>query len=139
MTAEFVDTNILVYAHDRTAGEKREKAASLLKRLWDERSGCTSVQVLQEFVVTASRELEYPLAPDRVRVIIEDMGVWPIHSPAASDVLHAIAISERFRISFWDGMILHSTRAMGASVLWSEDLKSGGLVGGVRIRNPFTE
>jgi len=53
---EFVDTNILIYAFDRTAGKKRETAAALVERLWTERAGCVSLQLLQEFYVTATKK-----------------------------------------------------------------------------------
>jgi len=54
---EFVDTNVLIYAFDATAGEKRRVAVELITRLWLDRRGCISLQVLQEFYVAVTRKL----------------------------------------------------------------------------------
>jgi predicted nucleic acid-binding protein len=59
----FVDTNVLVYAHDDSAGAKRDQARLLVEQLWDSREGCLSVQVLQEFFVTVTRKIARPLGP----------------------------------------------------------------------------
>lgn len=139
MSDEFVDTNILVYACDRSAGRKHEMSAALMDRLWDDAKGCTSTQVLQEFYVIVTRKIGKPLAPDRARAIIADFGAWPVHSPAVEDVLAAIDISAKTRISFWDGMIVRSAAALSAGILWSEDLDAGSVMSGVRILNPFTD
>ena len=56
MTARtFVDTNVLIYAHDIDAKSKHEAAKSVLRELWVERSGALSTQVLQEFYVNVTR------------------------------------------------------------------------------------
>ncbi len=60
-TGRFVDTNVLVYAHDRSAGTKHARARALLEELWDGRDGCLSVQVLQEFFVAVTRKVPRPL------------------------------------------------------------------------------
>lgn len=137
MTVEFVDTNVLVYAYDRSAGPKNRKAASLMERLWSGNTGCTSIQVLQEFFVITTRKIAKPLRPERARTIIGDMGAWRVHRPSIEDVLGAIDIAEKSRISLWDGMVVRSASAQGATVIWSEGLRSGGNISGVRIRNPF--
>ncbi|MCL5884333.1 MAG: PIN domain-containing protein [Deltaproteobacteria bacterium] len=137
MSAEFVDTNVLVYGCDRSAGRKHEKAAALLNRLWEEETGCMSVQVLQEFFVVATRKIPRPLGPDRARGIIADFGAWRIHSPGVEDVLGAIDLAGRSRISFWDAMVVRSAAALSAGVLWSEDLQAGRKIAGVLVRNPF--
>jgi len=54
---QFVDTNILVYAHDDSAGAKRDRARALVEQLWESRDGCLSVQVLQEFFVSVTRKI----------------------------------------------------------------------------------
>ena len=70
---EFVDTNILVYAHDRSAGKKHEAARELVKRLWETRQGCLSVQVLQEFYVTVTRKVAQPIKPEEAAELIRDL------------------------------------------------------------------
>jgi predicted nucleic acid-binding protein len=69
---KFVDTNILLYAHDPSEPDKHTKAKALLERLWRERTGCLSVPVLQEFFVNATRKLSIPLEVATARAVIED-------------------------------------------------------------------
>lgn len=64
MTAlRFVDTNVLIYAHDRDAGVKHDKAKRILTDLWNQENGCLSVQVLQEFFVNVTKKIPQPLQP----------------------------------------------------------------------------
>src|SRR6266568_8699375 len=87
-----VDTNVLVYAHDVTAGDKHTRARALVEDLWDTREGCLSVQVLQEFFVTTTRKIPKPLGAPAAAQIIDDLAHWHLHAPAAGDVLAAIGI-----------------------------------------------
>jgi predicted nucleic acid-binding protein len=135
---KFVDTNVLVYAHDLTAGDKHSRARALLEELWDTRQGCLSVQVLQEFFVTTTRKIPRPLDPAAAAQIISDLARWHVHSPAAPDVLAAIDIQQQAGTSFWDAMILRSAQELGCPVLYSEDLNSGQSYAGIRVSNPFT-
>jgi predicted nucleic acid-binding protein len=88
----FVDTNILVYAHDDSAADKRDQARALVEQLWESRDGCLSVQVLQEFFVTVTRKIAKPLSPAMAKEIIADLARWYVHTPAPDDVLAAISI-----------------------------------------------
>lgn len=134
---EFVDTNILVYAFDRSAGDKQARAEALLSRLWTSQTGCLSVQVLQEFFVVVTGKVPRPLpvaiAAERVR----EFAAWLVFAPTAADVLAAIALQQEAKLSFWDAMIAHAASESGCETLWSEDLKDGQAVRGVHIRNPF--
>ena len=132
---EFVDTNILIYAFDLTAGQRRDMAAALIERLWIERTGCVSVQVLQEFYVTATKKLSMPPADAVAQV--ERFGKWMIHRPALNDVLSAIQLPREKKISFWDAMILHSAMSLDCTVVWSEDLSAGQRWHGLMVQNPF--
>ena len=133
----FVDTNILLYAHDNSAGTKRDQARALLEQLWESRQGCLSVQVLQEFFVNATRKIARPLSAETAKEIVADLSHWHMHVPAADDVLDAIGIHQRAGISFWDSMIVRSAAEMGCDVLYSEDLNPGQDYSGVRVENPF--
>ncbi len=97
---EFVDTNVLLYALDYTEENKQAQAERLLERLWRDRSGCLSVQVLQEFYVNATRKLSRPLDSDVARQVIEDYSLWIVHAPGSASVLAAAHISERYQVSF---------------------------------------
>jgi predicted nucleic acid-binding protein len=133
----FVDTNVLVYAHDGSAGAKRHQARALVEQLWESRDGCLSVQVLQEFFVTVSRKIAKPLDAETAKAIVADLSRWHLHVPAADDILGAIDIHQRTGISFWDAMIVRSAAEMGCAVLYSEDLNAGQEYSGVRVENPF--
>ena len=134
---QFVDTNVLVYAHDVTAGDKHSRARALVEELWETREGCLSVQVLQEFFVTATRKIPKPLGTPAAMRIIDDLAHWHVHAPAAGDVLAAIGIHQRTGASFWDAMILRSARELRCQTLHSQDLNPGQQYDGVQVRNPF--
>jgi predicted nucleic acid-binding protein len=138
MPVEFVDTNILVYAYDQTAGVKHESARELMDRLWDNGEGVLSTQVLQEFYVTVTGKIPKPIAPRRARQIIADLGTWTIATLEVSEILRASEISERYRVNFWDGLVLAAAQKKDAEILWSEDLNDGQNYGGVTVRNPFS-
>ena len=134
-SAEFVDTNVLIYAFDRGAGDKHRIAAELVTRLWIERRGCISIQVMQEFYVSATRKLQMP--EEQVTVQLRRLRLWRVHRPSVDDVLGAIELHQRHSVSFWDGMILRSAQASRCSVLWTEDLSNGQRWGEMEVRNPF--
>ncbi|KYH31696.1 PIN domain-containing protein [Neomoorella mulderi] len=136
---QFVDTNILVYAHDISAGTRHVKAKALLTELWNSGNGCLSIQVLQEFYVTITQKVSRPLAPETAASIIRDLACWQVHTPKPPDVLEAIEIQMRHKVSFWDAMILRSAQALDCSTLWSEDLNPGQHYGAIRVLNPFLE
>lgn len=75
----FVDTNILLYAHDDSAGDKRDQARALVEQLWESREGCLSVQVLQEFFVNATRKIAKPLDAGAAKEIVADFSRWYLH------------------------------------------------------------
>ena len=134
---QFVDTNVIVYAHDLSAGEKHERASQIIKELWESEGGCLSVQVLQEFYVTTTLKVARPMDPETAGRIIRELSHWHIHSPEAADVLGAIELHRRAGISFWDAMILWSARKLGCTSLLSEDLNPDQVYNGVRVLNPF--
>lgn len=67
----FVDTNVLIYAHDIDAGRKHEIASELLRELWAERAGILSTQVLQEFYVNVTRKIRKPLTKPEARSVVD--------------------------------------------------------------------
>lgn len=133
----FVDTNILMYAHDRSTGAKHRLAVSLLERLWDSGQGVLSTQVLQELCVNLRRKATPPLPVSQVRQLIRDYSAWEIVTNTSESVLQAIEIEARYQISFWDALILHAAMDSGASILYSEDLAANQTYGGIRVVNPL--
>jgi len=65
-----LDTNILVYAYDRSEPQKQQQAVDILDALVSRQAGAISTQVLGEFFNTVTRKLPAPLtvaeALDRV-------------------------------------------------------------------------
>jgi predicted nucleic acid-binding protein len=136
---QFVDTNVLIFAHDLSAGEKHVRAQDLIRELWQSGEGCLSVQVLQEFYVNVTQKVARPLAPEEAGQIVADLAAWQAHRPVVEDVLDAIRLQERYRISFWDAMIVASATQMDCQTIWSEDLNPGQVYGQVTVLNPFAE
>ncbi len=136
---EFVDTNVLVYAHDTSPAlaKRHTVAKSLLERLWDSRSGCLSTQVLQEFFTVVTRKIAQPISTDEAYAVVEDYASWTLHRPTGADILEAIRIHQRNQISFWDALIMQSASAMHCATIWSEDLHAGQTIAEVTIVNPF--
>ena len=134
---EFVDANILVYAFDASAGEKKATAERLLARLWEDGAGCLSVQVLQEFFVTVTAKVARPLKVDEAADRIRELSAWSVFAPTAEDVVAAIALHQHAKLSFWDAMVVHAAAESGCDVLWTEDLNDGQVLRGVEVRNPF--
>jgi predicted nucleic acid-binding protein len=132
-----VDTNVLVYAHDVTAGARHERARELMTSLWESGYGCLSTQVMQEFYVTVTRKVARPLPGDVAARIVADLAAWRVHVPEVSDVLDAIEIHRRYTISYWDALVIQSALRLGCQSIWSEDLNPEQVYADIRVRNPF--
>jgi len=133
----FVDTNILMYAHDTAAGEKHERARALVEELWRDRTGVVSTQVLQELVVNLRRKAAKPLDAAAAREVVVDYLAWQVVVNTGESILHALDLEQRHRMSFWDALIVHAADVSGASVLYSEDLSHGQRCGAVTVVNPL--
>jgi predicted nucleic acid-binding protein len=134
----FVDTNILVYGHDRSAGGKHKAAQALLEGLWDSGRGVLSTQVLQEFCVNLRRKAGRPLSGDEIVRLIQDYSSWEMVVNTPQSIVHALDVEGRYKISFWDALIVQAAESSGAAILYSEDLADGQRYGSVRVVNPFT-
>ena len=135
----FVDTNILLYAHDRSTGVKHEQARALLEALWEARTGVLSTQVLQEFCVNVRRKAANPLSLDETRETVADYLSWEIVLNTPASVLEALDLEKRHKVSFWDALIIHAAQTSGATLLYSEDLSDGQTYGSVRVVNPLRD
>jgi predicted nucleic acid-binding protein len=135
----FVDTNILVYAHDRSTGVKHRRAQELLERLWDSGQGVLSTQVLQELCINLRRKAANPLPADEVRLLIREYSTWEVVTNTPQSVLLALDIELRYKTSFWDALILQAAESAGASILYSEDLSAGQRYGSIQVVNPLID
>ena len=133
----FVDTNILVYAHDPAAGSKYDAARKVIEQLWQAKAGVLSTQVLQEFVVNVRKYGRACASVAEARAYVEPYFSWEIVVNSSRSVLRAMEIEERFQISFWDAMILQAAEFSGASVIYSEDLADGQVYDSLRVVNPL--
>jgi len=133
MQNEFVDTNVLLYRVDNRDPRKRDIAKLLISELGD--GIITSTQVLQEFYWNATNKLRLP--PSSARQLVEYLCRRKVIQVTPSIVLASMDTSERYRISFWDSLIVEAAAAAQCSVLYSEDLQHGQKIRGVRVHNPF--
>jgi predicted nucleic acid-binding protein len=138
MTAPvFVDTNVLLYARDAGEAGKQPRAAAWLEYLWREQLGRTSVQVLSEYYVNMTRKLVPGLAPDEAWDDVLALLTW--HPQALDDTLlrRGREVELRYRLSWWDSLVVGAAQLQGCTVLLTEDLQDGAVFGGVAVRSPF--
>ena len=132
----FVDTNVLIYAHDVDSKSEHATAKNILRELWSERTGVLSMQVLQEFYVNVTRKIRSPLPKDSARLVVTSYSIWCMEITPAELSL-AFRIEDESRIGFWDALIVAAAVKSGATRLLSEDLNPGQKIAGLRIENPF--
>ena len=132
-----IDTNLLVYARDRTEPSKQRQALGWLTELWARRQGLLSFQVLHEFYVTVTRKLEPGMTPDAARSDIRALMAWEPIATSERQLEEAWRIEDRFGVSWWDSLIVAAARLSGARYLLSEDLQDGMDFDQIRVVNPF--
>jgi predicted nucleic acid-binding protein len=132
----FVDTNILIYAHDVDAKLKHLVAKETVSRLWKEKRGVLSMQVLQEFYVNAIRKIPTPLPRNEARQLVNSYSAWCVQTTHA-EITAAFHIEDDTKIGFWDALIVASALKSGANSILSEDLNAGQQIAGLHIENPF--
>ena len=133
----FVDTNILVYARDLYQPDKQETAARCLQRLWQDRTGRLSVQVLSEYYVTLTQKLKPGLEADDAWDDMQALMSWAPQAIDAQLLNRAREIERRYRTSWWDATIVAAAQAQSCTVLLSEDFQHGMVFGQVTVRDPF--
>jgi predicted nucleic acid-binding protein len=133
----FVDTNVLVYAHDRSETLRQPVAQALVAELWRNRSGALSTQVLQEFYVVATRKYDPPMSRRETRQLVDAYSHWQLIQVDVALILAASQLEECHTLSFWDALIVEAARRAGANRLVTEDLQTGRQLAGVVIDNPF--
>jgi predicted nucleic acid-binding protein len=134
----FVDTNVLIYAHDVDAKAKHQLAKNVLRELWSRRSGVLSMQVLQEFYVNVTRKIASPLPKADARRVVNSYSIWCVET-TPTEIAAAFRIEDESRIGFWDALIVASAAKAGTVRILSEDLNAGQIIAGIRIENPFAE
>ena len=135
----FVDTNILVYAHDADAGEKHACAAKAVASLWESRRGLLSTQVLQELYITLTRKVTSPVTGNFARRLIRNYLTWELVLNDGAIILHAGEIGENYHLSFWDALIVAAAYSKNSAIILTEDMNHGQIIEGIRIENPFLD
>lgn len=133
----FFDTNVLVYADDKSAPAKRRRSIELVAEHRRAGTGVVSLQVLQEYFVAATRKLQVDAATARRKV--ELLSEFDVAAPDVTDVLAAIDLHRLHGFSFWDALVFRAAKQSGCIVLLSEDFQDRREVDGVRIVNPFRQ
>lgn len=134
----FVDANVLLYTRDPRDRAKQERADAWLDLLWREGRGRTSIQVLSEFYYNATRKLNPAALPEDAWLRVEKYFAWrpqPIDVPL---LRRAREIERRWRLSWWDSLIVGAAQLQDCTLLLTEDLQDGAVFGTVTVRSPFT-
>jgi len=136
----FVDTNVLVYAYDRSEPEKQRRALEVLDRLAVTGVGVISTQVLAEFFVAVTRRIAAPLSVVEAYERVENyLQAWDVLDVTGMVVLEAARGVREYRFNFWDAQIWATARLNQIPVVFSEDFNAGQVTEGVRFVNPFAE
>jgi predicted nucleic acid-binding protein len=133
----FVDTNVLVYAFDKSGSPKQRGAQGLMNELMEQDRLRVSTQVLQELYVTLTRKAMRPCSSEEALAVVEDLAAWPLMVVDYAAIRAAVGLADQAKLSFWDALVVVAAARAGAAVLYTEDLNDGQEILGVRIRNPF--
>jgi len=133
----FVDTNVLLYHWDTSDQRKQRRAIEWLRRLGDDRAGRVSFQVLAEFYVNATQKLRPAVPAAKAQNHVRTFFAWkPVRID--EEVLDAgWRLQERYKLSWWDGLIVAAAQRAGCRTLLSEDFKAGQQFGDLTVVNPF--
>lgn len=136
MTAPvFVDTNVFLYAIDRADPPKHRAAQVWRAELWKSRRGRTSFQVLHEFFVNATQKSLS--SRDDARAEVRDLLTWNPVAPDAAVLERSWKLQDRYKLSFWDALIVAAARQALCGYLLTEDLQAGQDIDGILVINPF--
>lgn len=131
----FVDSNVFVYADDRSAGAKRDRARELIREVMGARTGVLSLQVLQEYFAVTTKKLGVSAAAARRR--IEVLSRLDVVILGVEDVLAAIDLHRLHGFAIWDALVIRAALNAGCRILYSEDLQEGRRIDGLEVVNPF--
>lgn len=133
----FVDTNVLVYARDASAEDKHARAREWMAHLWQAQRGRLSFQVLHEYYAVTTRKLRPALSPAEARGEVRTLLAWQ-PQPMNGDLLEsAWDVEDRFRLSFWDALVVAAAQTAGCRYLLTEDLRHGQELDGLTVLSPF--
>ena len=134
----FLDTNIFVYSFDAGSPKKAAQSAKLIRSAIETRGGIVSYQVVQEFFNIALRRFAKPMSSADAEQYLSTT-FRPLLSVHSSPALYgeALRIGARFRLAWYDSLIVASAIEGQCDILYSEDFQDGQQFGTVVISNPF--
>ena len=132
----FVDTNVFVYREDDRDPARQARANAWLSLLFERRQGRTSFQVMQELYSVLTRKLTRFHAAE-ARQVVRELAAWRPVTPDLPLFEHSWRLQERYRLSWWDALIVAAARASDCAILLTADLQHGQVLDGVRVVNPF--
>jgi predicted nucleic acid-binding protein len=136
MTAKFfVDTNVLVYAASNAVADQPRRDVAL--DLLDRSDLALSAQVLAEFYAVATSKTKLNLTHDEAVVLLQSVARIPVCAITRELVMEAVALRQRYQISYWDAAILAAAKQLGCHTVFSEDMSDGQTYDGVTVVNPF--
>jgi predicted nucleic acid-binding protein len=135
----FVDTNVLVYARDASEPEKQVRAADWMATLWERRAGRVSYQVLQEFYVTVTAKLSPGLDKELARRDVRTLGSWQPISTDHRVLERAWLLQDRYRLPWWDTLIVAAAQLSVCQYLLSEDFQKSIEFGSLKVIHPFIQ
>ena len=133
----FVDTNVLVYRHDRSDPRKQARADDWIRLLVQRRTARTSFQVLQEFYVTLTRKLRPGFDAREAQEIVRDLSVWRPVTVDLTVMERSWILQQHYSLSWWDSLIVAAAQTCECPVLLTEDLQHDQLFGQVKVIDPF--
>jgi predicted nucleic acid-binding protein len=134
----FLDTNIFVYSFDASSPAKRERALGLIREAVATGAGVVSYQVVQEFFNVALRRFIRPMGSEAAQQYL--MTVFrPLVAVESSLTLvqHGLHIRSRFNLSWFDSLVVAAAIEARCDILYTEDLRDGLAIEGLRVENPF--
>ena len=135
----FVDTNVLVYAYDRSEPEKQRQASRILDRLALTGMGVVDTQIMAEFFVAVTRKISAPLSVDEAYQRIQNyVRSWPVLGISEMVVLEAVRGVRDHQFNFWDAQIWAAARLNQIYVVFSEDFNTGSVIEGISFVNPLS-
>ena len=136
--ADFIDTNIIVYAYDNHFPDKQQRAREIIISAVRSGNGVLSTQVLGEFFTVVTRKINKPLSVRNARSIIKYIGNMRVQEIDSLIVERALDTLEQYKISYWDSLIIAAAERAQCKRILSEDLNAGQKYHGIEINNPFT-
>jgi predicted nucleic acid-binding protein len=136
---KFIDTNVFVYAIAPAAPPKKlNLSRALIRSAIADRDGVVSYQVIQELVNVALRKFTVPVAPADLGDFIDGSFRRMLIVHSSLELFHAaLNIQARYRLAWYDSIIVAAAVESGCTTLCSEDLPEGAKYGSVQVTNPF--